>query len=661
MVRIPPALLVLALTIPSASANEVTLSPRDFARHDKFSSVKISPDGRHLAVTFLTENGRKHLGILEILDTGLKGRANITLTGDRDVEDFYWASSERVIYNISEKSGSLDYPQYTGELFATNIDGTQHRIIFGFRAREGGNASRVQRRDSTFGHHSIVDTLPDDPEHVLIAVYPWSVRGGYWVEDTDKTPLLTELNVINGNLKTVDSLPTYFSDVIVDGRGNPRFAYSTEDFVTSTIYAHQPSGTGWTEFRNENIEGEWRPMHLEEDGVWLYLEKQANDNTIVLQRLNTQSDQLQTLFQTSQAEISDVIVAAGTEEIVAVATEAGKPAWMYVQDDHKLAQLHRGLLKAFPGHDVTIQSQTRDGNRLVIEVHSPRNAGDFYLVDTETRSARYLLSRRDWLPVEKLAVMEPVSFVAGDGFIIHGYLTMPDRPPGQKVPLVVYPHGGPHGVRDYWQYDSDVQFLAHNGYAVLQLNFRGSGGYGKAFERAGYGQWGNKMQDDISDATRWAVAQGVTDPDSICIYGASYGGYAALMGVATTDLYRCAVGYAGVYDLELMRKEGDIKDKTQGLKYLDAVIGTTPELLRKRSPVYLAENIKVPVLLIHGGRDERVPIIHAEELRKKLDEYDKPYEWLVEKREGHGFFDVDNRVKLYQTLLAFLNRHIGGK
>jgi len=245
---------------------------------------------------------------------------------------------------------------------------------------------------------------------------------------------------------------------------------------------------------------------------------------------------------------------------------------------------------------------------------------------------------------------------------INGLLTLPNHlKEGDKVPLVVHPHGGPHGVRDDWQYNSDVQFLAHNGYGVLQVNFRGSGGYGDSFERAGHGEWGRKMQSDISDATRWAIDQGITNKDSICIYGASYGGYAALMGVATTDLYQCAIGYAGVYDLELMRKKGDIKDAKQGLKYLDAVIGTDSVSLRQHSPVHLAENIKVPVFLIHGAKDERVPIAHAKALKKKLDKYNKTYEWLVEDKEYHGFYIEDNRVKLYEKLLAFLNKNIGNK
>jgi dipeptidyl aminopeptidase/acylaminoacyl peptidase len=252
---------------------------------------------------------------------------------------------------------------------------------------------------------------------------------------------------------------------------------------------------------------------------------------------------------------------------------------------------------------------------------------------------------------------EAIALKARDGLELHGYVT---RPAGDGPhPLVVLPHGGPHGVRDSWEYDPEVQLLAIRGYAVLQVNFRGSGGYGTDFETAGYGEWGAKMQDDLTDATRWAIEQKIAPADRICIYGASYGGYAALMGAAREpDLYRCAIGYAGVYDLPLMWESGDTPDSNFGRAYLERVIGSDTATLRARSPVYNAQSIKAPVLLIHGKEDGRVDYQHAKRMRAALEEHQKKVEWLALGGEGHGIYDEDSRREVYERILQFLDANL---
>jgi dipeptidyl aminopeptidase/acylaminoacyl peptidase len=224
--------------------------------------------------------------------------------------------------------------------------------------------------------------------------------------------------------------------------------------------------------------------------------------------------------------------------------------------------------------------------------------------------------------------------------------------------MVVMPHGGPHGVRDYWRFDPYVQMLASRGFAVLQVNFRGSGGYGREFLYSGYKRWGLEMQDDVTDATLWAIANGITTPNSVCIFGASYGGYASLMGaVKEPDLYACAIVYVGVYDLEMMLTEGDIPETESGKNYLDQALGNDLQDLRQRSPINHLEKLTAPLMIVHGAKDRRVPIEQAEALRERMDDLGKEYEWLVKPNEGHGFYDKDNRIELYEAMLEFLNRH----
>ncbi|WP_394230935.1 alpha/beta hydrolase family protein [Shewanella colwelliana] len=224
---------------------------------------------------------------------------------------------------------------------------------------------------------------------------------------------------------------------------------------------------------------------------------------------------------------------------------------------------------------------------------------------------------------------------------------------------MILPHGGPH-VRDYWGFDPIVQMLANKGYAVIQVNFRGSTGYGKNFEKAGYGNWGTKIQDDIMLATQYAVQQGVADEDRMCIFGISFGGYSALQSaVRFPDTFKCSIGYAGVYDLEMLYNEGDVQSFSWGDAYLDETLGSDKSVQRAQSPVHFVSKLKAPVLIIHGEDDERAPIEHAEALRDALNKGSHPYEWLVKDKEGHGFYKEDNILEANQKILTFLDKYIG--
>ena len=270
-----------------------------------------------------------------------------------------------------------------------------------------------------------------------------------------------------------------------------------------------------------------------------------------------------------------------------------------------------------------------------------------------------LASRPD-LKSDHLSKVEPVEFIARDGLKIRGFLTTPKGAEEKRLPMVVVVHGGPHGVYDRYEFDWETQLFASRGYAVLQVNYRGSGGRGREFQGAGYGCWGREMQDDITDGVRWAIGDGVADPQRICIYGGSYGAYAALTGAfREPDLYRCAIGMAGVYDLQLMFEKGDIQSVERGLNYLRKAVGTDDEELKRRSPVYNAEKIRAKVLLLHGKLDERAPFEHAKRMREALEKAGNPPEWSTEWGEGHGFFDEANRAAAYRRILEFLGKNLG--
>jgi dipeptidyl aminopeptidase/acylaminoacyl peptidase len=338
----------------------------------------------------------------------------------------------------------------------------------------------------------------------------------------------------------------------------------------------------------------------------------------------------------------------------------GVPKAVYFDEANPDAQLHKLLSQQFPGSWVSFDSFSQDGNLLLFGVASDRDPGSYYLYDKRTGKADLLFSSMEQIDPEQMAERRPISFATRDGHTLHGYLTMPRHAAGARLPMVLLPHGGPHDVADEWFFDPDAQFLASRGYAVLQVNFRGSNGRGLSFRHAGYRQWGGKIQDDLVDGVRWAIGQGEVDAKRIYVYGASFGGYSALMLAACEPgMFRCAVGYAGVYDLNQMASTGEAKASKRLRATLARTIGTDKAELDRYSPAMQAERITIPVLLVHGGKDKRAPLAQAEAMRAALVKAGHPPEWLVAPNEGHGFYDTRNVTEFYQRLEAFLARHLG--
>jgi dipeptidyl aminopeptidase/acylaminoacyl peptidase len=356
---------------------------------------------------------------------------------------------------------------------------------------------------------------------------------------------------------------------------------------------------------------------------------------------------------------TNIVYKAGTRVPMGVFFMDGKPRTAFLDEAAPEARLHRSLEAAFAGSAVEVTSMTSDGRLVLVKVFSDRNPGDFYLFDTVAKKASHVLARREWFDPEQQATMQPITLTARDGIKLHGYLTLPHGSGGKGLPMVVMPHGGPFGIQDVWQFDTDAQLLANAGYAVLQLNYRGSGGYGRAFRAAGAREWGGTMQDDLTDATRWAIEQGFADRSRICLFGGSYGGYASLMGVAKEPgLYRCAAGYVGVYDLPKRYSDLDRASSRAGNWAADWM--GKSESLAARSPNRLADRIKVPVFLAAGGEDPIAPIEHSKMMEKALRAAGVSVETLYYDTEGHGFYVEEHRKEFYARLLSFLAKNLGG-
>jgi len=657
MIRGILAAIVAGLAFASFNAS-AQVDVEAFVRKDKFDDIKLSPSGEFYAATVRLED---RTGLAIMLRSGNKLTAHFVLGKNTHVSGFWWVNPERVLIAISEKYGALDEPQPTGELYGINADGTKVEMLVGYRVQSRGAGTRVQPKKVEDVAAFLVDTLPGDDKNVIIAVWPFS---------EDPFTRAERMDVYSGKRTPAVRAPVRRARFATDNTGTVRFAAGAGSDNVRKLYYRSGDGAEWTLLNDESVTGESEyPIGFSQDNRTAYLiaEQRKGPDTIVA--YDVASGTRKTVLRDERVDPSAIIyqdgaigvgadTSAGRVPVGAVYMD-GKPRTAFFDPAGKEARLQKELEGAFADHAVGITSITSDGNTALVHMYSDRNPGDFYLFRINERKADYLLSRRDWFDPEKMAESKPVQWTARDGLAMHGYLTLPPGGQGKNLPMIVLPHGGPFGVRDIWAFYDEAQMLAGAGYAVLQPNFRGSNGYGRSFQEAGARQWGLTMQDDVTDATKWAISQGIADPRRICIYGASYGAYAALTGVAKEpDLYRCAAGYVGVYDLPMMQQE-DARQSTSLGRWSKDWVGESAGLAAV-SPVNMAQRIKVPVFMAAGGEDEVAPIKHTEIMERRLKAAGVPVETLYKKTEGHGFYVEANQREYYTRLLEFFHRHLGG-
>ncbi len=621
-----------------------------FTNFAKYESMKISPNGSYLAVTRRT-NEHEAMTVLHFPELKLSTQGHF---GDlTDIATFEWANDSRLLIGPTRRfPGYISYKVPTGEIIGFDATGKGAELLFGYQAGDLRSGTRVDQRQSIDAAAEVIDRLPADPAEVLIQTHGYTFEGDFNVA--------YRMNVINGKLKKVAVSPIRNGTFLTDFEHRVALV-SGEGRQGNNLVFYRPAGSEeWKQLISSAADGGmlWPVAASAQQGQFFVLEdRDAPTRGVHAWTPETGAQEL--LFRHADVDV-------GLEGVDPSGQPWGFwyvdhfPEYWYPEPEHPLARLHQWLRSTFGGHQVDITSQTDDMSLAVARVSSPNTPPTFFVVDVKLHKLLVQLASRPDLKPEDLAKVEPIEFKARDGMKIRGYLTMPNGPSAKQLPMIVVVHGGPHGVYDTYGFDYETQLLASRGYVVLQVNYRGSGGRGRIFEAAGHGRWGREMQDDVTDGVRWAIGDGVADPKRICIYGASYGAYAALTGAfREPDLFRCAVGMAGVYDLPLMFEKGDIQTIERGKNYLKMAIGTDMEELKRRSPVYNAEKIRIPVLLLHGKIDERAPFEHAKRMRAALEKAGNPPEWSTEWGEGHGFFDEANRAAAYERMLGFFAKHLG--
>ena len=611
----------------------------DFFRSPDIAQPRVAPDGKHLA--FLMPVEGKMSVILWDLATGKA--ITLARTFDADISELYWKGSEHIVFSGDPTGGE------SRVIFSVNI--TTKAII---RLSEAYD----ENKHASASFARVIDKMDLDPDHLLI--FGRSSEGGSSVG-------LFFLNINNGKRSVAPNDDSEFDEVGESGadqygviRFQTRYKKERKSYE---VKASEKSGWKEVGFIEEGLGASFDPIRFigfASDNKTLYSVKTEADGSQVLYGLNTETLEWgKPIFTAPHAQITDLQFSSDRSQINAIYYEGVKDNVFWINP--RLATIAKALDGALPAHTFKrMVSMDKKEQVIVIAVYSDQYPVEYFLLDIRGKTQLVRLGRTNSrLKSKLLQPMQDITYTARDGLVIHGYLTLPkEAKNGVHVPLIIHPHGGPYGIKDSWGYNPEVQFLVNRGYAVLQPNYRGSGGYGLDFLKAGRKEWGRKMQNDLTDAVSWAIAQGFVDPTRVCIYGASYGGYAALAGaVFTPTLYCCAVNYVGVSDLKYIANwEREMSD--QGNAFYKNMIGDDSDFMKERSPVNFVENIQIPTLHAYGENDPRVVIGNWTELEAQLKKFGKNYEYIRQENEGHGFHKEEARVGFYKQLDQFLDKYL---
>jgi dipeptidyl aminopeptidase/acylaminoacyl peptidase len=606
-----------------------------FFDNPEIAGAQISPDGRWL--TFL----KPYRGKLNVHVRSLGPRpAERRLTSDttRPIAGYFWSADSRYVLYVQDKGGNENYHVYRVPIAGTGVPDAKDLTPY-----EGVRA--------------VIFAVPRDlPERILIGLNKRSPSAfdAYW------------LNLATGDTSMAAQNPGRILGYLLDKQHRLRAAAGSNEEGGTDIYARASEQAEWRKIASYPATENVAPLRVHPDGRRLYMSSNHGETDLaqlVLLDLETgattpvESDP-EKAVDFGSAVFSDITDSLLATVYVADTVRIYPKNERFARDVANIKRLHEGT----PG----VSSMTRDETKYIVSFDSPTDPGATYLYDRTTGRARFLFRPRPWLVPRQLAPMQPVSFKSGDGLTIHGYLTTPVGMSRQNLPLVLVVHGGPW-ARDTWGYDAEAQLLANRGYAVLQINYRGSTGYGKAFYNAAVKEWAGKMHTDLIDGVRWAIKEGTADERRVAIYGGSYGGYATLTGLTfTPEVFACGVDYVGPSSLVTLIESFPPywKPFLEGSFYRhvgNPAVAADVEDMKKRSPLFFVNRIEDPLLIVQGANDPRVTKREADQMAIALRDRGVKVRYLLAPNEGHGFLNADNRLALYRAMELFFKDCLGGR
>ncbi len=593
-------------------------------RNPERSQYQLSPDGHYLA--FLAPY-KDRLNI-HIQLAGTDSIWRITHVSERDIVKFGWASSRQLFF-LRDEDGDENYFLST--------------VCF-----DGSNYKELTRLPGV--RTGVLDKLENSADEMLIELNQRDPR----VFDVYK------INLKTGKLTLSLKNPGNYSAYLTDHDGVIRLVTTTQG-VTNTFLYRDKEGQPFEKVLETDYKNSFRPLFFdfESPGKVYAISNLGRDRMAAIRYDLKQNREDTILYEAPNNDVNWIGYSRKRKKPTVVHYVDWKGRLVFLDEIAK--GLYEDIKAQMPdGDELTFASIDDTEEKFIVRTFSDRTLGAFYYYNCAAGKVVKLSEVSPWLDKEQMSPVKPITYTTRDGLTIHGYLTIPLGLEGRNLPVVVMPHGGPW-ARDYWRFDSHVQFLANRGYAVLQMNFRGSTGYGRAFWEAGFKQWGLRMQDDITDGVEYLIAEGIADPKRIAIYGASYGGYATLAGLAfTPDLYRCGIDYVGVSNLFTLMQTIPPYWEQEREMYYEMIGHPVKDSLYyvKVSPVYHADKIKVPLMVVQGAQDPRVKKAESDQIVEALAARGIAVDYIVKEKEGHGFRNQENRIELYHAIEKFLDENM---
>lgn len=657
------ALLTLAGAVSASHAQApvaaATRPPVEaFFEHPSFRGAALSPNGRYLAALSGAKDKRD---FLVVIDLETMKPTVVAAYNDSDVDRFRWVNNDRLVYQVGDNTvGQGDVRYYPG-LFAVDKDGGRAIQLVDRYATVASRAESIGRTMLRANHFLHEQIGPQNSDFVYVT-NPVYVKGEMLYTN------LLRVNTVTGQSVTMPR-PYEIKSWVMDSKGEPRLGYKSGNGMT-TVYYRDVATNAWRTLATYNTYTDnvnpITPVAFDNNGV-LYVEAHGGKDTKSLYTFNFATNKInpEPLVVTTGYDFDGDLVQNRDKVLgVVLTTDARANEWFApemktLQDKiDKLLPVTVNLL--MPPADPTAEN-------MLVRSYSDVVPTLYSLYNRKTGAISQIGSTRQSINPAQMGPQKAVTYKARDGMAITALLTLPRAGTRKNLPMVVLVHGGPWVRGSTWGWNAMSQFLSTRGYAVLEPEFRGATGYGDKLYQAGWKQWGLGMQNDVADATRWAIAQGYADAKRICIAGASYGGYATLMGLVNDpDLYKCGVDWVGVTDINLMFNDdwtarSDFSDdyKEHGMPFLVGDQVKDAAQLRATSPIAQAARITQPLLLAYGGSDDRVPIFHGRKFYDAVKATNKNVEWIEYPGEGHGWYLPKNNYDFWTRVEKFLDKNIG--